>query len=228
MVKYNPRDDQQWFTFDFIIKHGVTKRLFQRTILLMAVVAIFWMPVGQQAQTNAEETKLVTNSVNDIELQIVFHFREADEIVDTFKVFDTLSSGFDRTKGVTFMLEGVVGGDRPILYKAIDETFYHGKNVQHYFSEFDVDVILHQGEQQYRKITYSDCQIKNYNVFTEFDKEETFSEKTKFAIVDKIEFDCRGFALGNPSYEKILEEQKAERMAKDLENLEHVQNNTGH
>ena len=227
MLKHCPRNDR-WFTFDFIIKHGVTKRIFQRTALLMAVVAIFWIPVGQQAQTNAEETKLDTNSVNDIELHITFHFREANEVVNTFKVFDTLSSGFDRTKGLTFMLEGVVGGDRPILYKAIDETFYHGKNVQHDFSEFDVDIILQQGEQQYRKFTYSDCQIKNYNVFTEFDKEETFSGKTKFAIVDKIEFDCRGFAMGNPSYDNMLEEQKAERMAKDLENLEHAKNNDKH
>lgn len=227
MVKHNPRNDQ-WFTFDFIIKHGVKKRLSQRTALLMAAVAIFWIPVGQQAQTNAEETKLDTNSVNDIELYITFHFREADEIVNTFKVFDTLSSGFDRTKGVNFMLEGIVGGDRPILYKAIDESFRLGKNVQHDFSEFDVDVILQQDEQQYRKFTYSDCQVKNYNVFTEFDKEETFNGKTKFAIVDKIEFECRGFALGNPSYDSMLEEQKAEKMAEDLKNLEHVKNNNSH
>ena len=178
-----------------------------RISALLVVALILWMPVRQTANIHAEEPTLDTNSVNDIEIKTIFHFREAKETITTFKVFDTLSSGFDRTKGANFMLEGVVGGDRPVLYKAIDTTFYLGKNVQHEFSEFDVDVILHRGEQPYRQFTYSDCQINNYNVFTEFDKEETFSLKTKFAIVDKIEFQCRGFALVNPTYEKTLEDQ---------------------
>ena len=193
---------------------------------MLVVVFILWMPVRPTANIHAQEPTLDTNSVNDIEIKVAFHFREATETVSTFKVFDTLSSGFDRTKGANFMLEGVVGGDRPLLYKAIDTTFYLGKNVQHEFSEFDADVIFYHGEQPYRKFTYSDCQVNNYNVFTEFDKEETFSGKTKFAIVDKIEFQCRGFALANPVYEKMLEDQEAKQTADLLKNLEPIENGT--
>lgn len=175
------------------------------TIALIA--SILMIPIGQRTQTFAEEKIKESDSVNDVSLLAVFHFRERNETVETFKVFDTQSSGFDRTKGVTFRLEGVIGGDRPLLYKAIDKTFEFGRNVNNDFSEFDVDVIFHNDSSAYRKFLYSDCQIRNYNVFTEFDKEETYQGKTKFAYIDKIEFECRGFKLSNPSYEKMIREE---------------------
>ena len=72
---------------------------------------------------------------------------------------------------------------------------------------FDVDVYLHSGEVVYRHFTYTDCSVQNYWVDTEFDKEETYSGKTKFAIVDKFEFQCNGFKLMNPIYERFLKEE---------------------
>jgi hypothetical protein len=118
----------------------------------------------------------------------------------------------------------VIGGDRPMLYKAIDKTFEFGKNLNHDYSEFDVDVIFHNEPNMYRKFIYSDCQVRNYNVFTEFDKEETYQGKTKFAYIDKVEFECRGFGLGNPTYEKMLHDEEEKITAEILKSFERVKN----
>lgn len=166
-----------------------------------------------------EEPKMDTDSVNEVGLRAIFQFREGVEVVHTFKVFDTMSSGFDRTKPLTFKLEGVIGWDRPILYKAIDTTFNLGKNSQHDYSEFDVDIIFQRGEKPYRQFAYTDCQIKNYNVYTEYDKEETYNAKTDFVYLDRIEFECRGFTLGNPTYEQMQKDQIIKKTEAALEQI---------
>jgi hypothetical protein len=196
----------------------MNKLLSKRITVLLAITAILSIPNVQGTQTFAEEKK-ESDSVNDIFLVVNFHFREKIETVETFKVFDTQSSGFDRTKATTFRLEGVIGGDRPMLYKAIDQTYQLGKNQNHDYSEFDVDVIFHNEPSVYRKFIYSDCQVKNYNVFTEFDKEETYQGKTKFAYIDKVEFECRGFGLGNPTYEKMMQDEIKQKTSDALKSM---------
>ena len=190
-------------------------------IIIVLTASILLLPADQVTKTFADEPTLVTDSVNDVSLQSVFHFREGTETVNTFKVFDTMSSGFDRTKPLTFKLEGVIGEDKPLLYRAVDMTYQLGRNQNHDYSEFDVDVIFQHGEQQYRQFTYTDCQIKNYNVYTEYDKEETYNAKTDFVYLDKIEFECRGFSLGNPTYDKMIKDQTTERTAEALQNAKH-------
>jgi len=198
----------------------IMKPNLQRIVALFIIASIL-VPASQVTMIFAQEPKLETDSVNDVTLRAVFHFREATETIYTFKNFDTMSSGFDRTKAPTFKLEGVIGWDRPLLYKAIDTSFNLGKTVQHDYSKFDVDVIFQHGNQPFRQFSYGDCQIKNYNVYTEYDREETYNGKTKFVYLDKIEFDCRGFALGNPVYEKMLQDQKAEKTAEAMKNIKH-------
>jgi len=183
------------------------------TIIIILTASILLLPADQVTKTFADEPTLVMDSVNDVSLGSVFHFREGTETVNTFKVFDTMSGGFDRTKPLTFKLEGVIGGDKPLLYRAVDMTYQLGRNQNHDYSEFDVDVIFQHGEQQYRQFTYTDCQIKNYNVYTEYDKEETYNAKTKFVYLDKIEFECRGFSLGNPTYDQMKQDQTQEYTA---------------
>jgi len=190
-------------------------------IIIVLTASILLLPADQVTKTFADEPTLVTDSVNDVSLQSVFHFREGTETVNTFKVFDTMSSGFDRTKPLNFKLEGIIGWDKPLLYRAVDMTYQLGRNQNHDYSEFDVDVIFQHGEQQYRQFTYTDCQIKNYNVYTEYDKEETYNAKTKFVYLDKIEFECRGFSLGNPTYDTMIKDQTAERTAEALQNSKH-------
>ncbi len=198
-----------------------------RIAVLSLIATILLIPMDPATQTFAQEKPNNLNSVNDVALQAIFHFRERDEVVNTFKLFDTMSSGFDRTKAVHFKLEGVIGGDKPVLYKAIDYTFTHGINQNHDFSEFDVDVIFHHDEIAQRQFTYSDCEIKNYNAYTEYDKEETYNLKTSFVYLDKIEFECRGFALGNPLYDAMIQAETEQKTADALKNLDRVKAKNG-
>lgn len=188
-------------------------------ILAMSIIAAVMTMSSQMAPSFAQEQKTETDSVNDITLNVIFHFREAPETVNSFKLFDTMSTGFDRTKTPVFRLEGVIGADKPLLYRAIDTSFEIGKLVQHDYSEFDVDVIFKKGDQAYRQFSYGDCQIKNYNVYTEYDREETYNGKTKFVYLDRIDFECRGFELGNPLYQKMIQDQKAEKTSESLKNM---------
>jgi len=198
----------------------MNKTNLQRIAVMGFIASILLIPASQVTKTFGDEVTSQTDSVNDITLQTIFHFREGTEIINTFKNFDTLSSGFDRTKPLAFKLEGVIGWDRPILYHAIDQTFEQGKIGNLGYSEFDVDVIFRHGDQPFRQFSYGDCQIKNYNVYTEYDREETYNGKTKFVYLDRIEFDCRGFALGNPTYDKMLQDQKAEKISEAMKTLE--------
>lgn len=198
----------------------IMKPNLQRIVALFIIASIL-VPASQVTTIFAQEPKLETDSVNDVTLRAVFHFREATEIVYTFKFFDTMSSGFDRTKAPTFRLEGVIGWDKPLLYRAIDTSFNLGRTIQHDYSKFDADVIFQRGDQPFRQFSYGDCQIKNYNVYTEYDREETYNGKTKFVYLDRIDFDCRGFALGNPIYEKMLQDQKAEKTSEAMKNIKH-------
>ncbi len=186
------------------------------------IASVLLIPNIQGTQTFAEEKPNNLNSVNEIALQAIFHFRERVEVVDTFKLFDTMSSGFDRTKAVHFKLEGVIGGGKPLLYKAIDYTFTHGRNQNHDFSEFDVNVIFHRDGIPQRQFIYSNCEVKNYNAYTEYDKEETYNLKTNFVYLDKIEFECRGFALGNPLYDAMMQAETEQKTAEVLKNLDRV------
>ncbi|MGQ0794678.1 MAG: hypothetical protein ACT4N5_00635 [Nitrosopumilaceae archaeon] len=194
------------------------KTNFQR-IVAMGIIATILISAAQVTNSFAQE-ETETDSVNDVTLKTIFHFREAKETVYTFKLFDTQSSGFDRTKPLTFRLEGVIGWDKPMLYKAIDTSFIVGKTVQHDYSEFDVDVIFQHRDQQLRKFSYGDCQIKNYNVYTEYDREETYNAKTKFVYLDRIDFECRGFELRNPTYDELIKQQKAEKSTDALKSVE--------
>jgi hypothetical protein len=196
----------------------------QRIVVMSFIASILLVPAGQVTKTFADEPIADTDSVNDINLRTIFHFGDETETINTFKLFDTLSSGFDRTKPLAFRLDGVIGWDRPLLYKAIDTTYIQGRNIGQDESKFKVEVIFQHGEQPFRQFTYSDCQVKNYNVYTEYDKEETFNGKTDFVYLDRIEFDCRGLDLGNPTYLKMLQDQRAEKIAEAMKNVKHTKN----
>ena len=175
-------------------------------IVILLVIASISLISIKYATVFAEEKVKESDSVNDIVIKTVFHFRAGEEEIDSFKVFSQIS-GFIRTKSPVFALQGVVDGDRPLLYEAVDRAFQQ-PNSQNEYSEFDVDVYLHNGDSTFRHFVYTDCSVQNYFVDTEFDKEETYSGKTKFAVVDKFEFLCRGFDLENPVYDKMLKDKQ--------------------
>ena len=77
----------------------------QRIVVISFIASILLVPAGQVTKTFADEPIADTDSVNDINLQTIFHFGDETETISTFKLFDTLSSGFDRTKPLAFRLD---------------------------------------------------------------------------------------------------------------------------
>ncbi|MGQ0796154.1 MAG: hypothetical protein ACT4N5_08250 [Nitrosopumilaceae archaeon] len=183
--------------------------------------SILLISAGQVPLIFAAEPEIVTDAAGGLSLKTVFHFIEGDESIGTFKVFGTEGSGFTKNRALSFKLEGIIGYDRPLLYQAINHYFEYGMNSKTQYSEFDVDIIFSRGAEPYRSITYGDCQVKSYDVLTLTDAEEGYSGATKFAYIDSIRFDCRGFAPHNPVYEKFMEAKTQRATDAALKNLNH-------
>ncbi|HSD04881.1 MAG TPA: hypothetical protein VLB45_03910 [Nitrosopumilaceae archaeon] len=203
------------------------KSTLQRFVAIAMIASVLWIPTGYATKTFAdEEPVLDTDSVNEVGLRVAFHFREATEDVNTFKNFKPFSqtatvtsttvttSGFDTLKSVPkFVLEKVVGWDTPYLYHAVDESHKWGKTFPHDYSEFDVDVTFQRGGAAFRQLFYTDCQVTDYYIYTDFDKEETYNAKTDFVYLDSFTFECRGVNYGNPVYDQISVNAKMQERA---------------
>ena len=162
---------------------------------------------------------LAQDSTNNIGIRAAFHFPAGEEVIDSFKAFSTKNTGFDKNRGVvTVELQGLISNDKPLLYTAIDKAYVlgTGKSIQHDFKIFDIDVLFTHGEQNYRIFSYENCIVKNYNIDTLFDREETYMAKIKFAYVENTEFQCEGLQIWNPTYEKMKKDQVDEITADAL------------
>ena len=195
-----------------------------KRIAVIAIMASILLVPAIHAKVFADEPTLDTDGAEAVNLKAVFHFRDGVETVSTFKIFDTLNSGFDRKKALSFFLEGVIGWDRPLLYNAIGDFYQYGYNGQYQNAEFDVDIIFQRANDPLRELQYSDCRVKAYDVFTEAKAEKAFSGNTasnRFAYVDKVTFDCRGFAPQNPVYQKMIKAKETLATEEVRKNLNH-------
>lgn len=139
----------------------------------------------------AELPESEINSVNNISLQVIFHFRAGDEEITTFNVFNQLK-GYEKTAPPRFELHGIVDGSKQLLHEATD-AIYHDSSGRNHYSEFDVDIYLSDDVATNIHFSYQKCDIENYFVETLFDKEETYNGKTKFAYVEHFEIECSGY-----------------------------------
>ncbi|HXW02730.1 MAG TPA: hypothetical protein VD651_00490 [Nitrosarchaeum sp.] len=168
---------------------------------------------------------LASDSTNNVGIRAVFHFPAAEEVVDSFKSFSTKGTGFDRQRGLTTLeLQGLISGDKPHLYKAVDMAYSLPGKTQHDYKKFDIDLMFTRGDQVYRVFSYENCIVKNYNIETLFDKEETFMGKTDFAYVDIVEFECAGVSMMNPSYDQMKKDQIEEKTTNVLAMMKNKQN----
>ncbi len=139
----------------------------------------------------ADLTESEINSVNNISLRAVFHFRAGDEEITTFKVFNQLG-GYDETTSPKFELHGIVDGSKQLLHEATD-ALYHDSSGGNQYSEFDVDVYFSDEVATNIHFIYQKCDIEDYFMETLFDKEETYNGKTKFAHVEHFKIECSGY-----------------------------------
>ncbi len=155
--------------------------------MFFSILLIFTLP----SSTFAESSESEINSVNNISLQVIFHFRAGDEEITTFKVFNQLG-GYDETTSPKFELHGIIDGSKQLLHKATD-AIYHNSSGRNQYSEFDVDIFLSDDAATNIHFTYQKCDIEDYFAETLFDREETYNEKTKFVHVENFEIECSGY-----------------------------------
>lgn len=144
----------------------------------------------------------------DTSITGVFKFRDGVELIP-FEVFNQ-ESGWDADDPVVFQMQKIVG-DTPLLHQASDmaRKFSRG-NIPNDFNYkfFDIEVILAQEGKILRTFDYLDCRVTDYEVATDFDKEEGWMGKG-FAVKDVFEFTCDGYTPKNQKYEVMHNQEKA-------------------
>lgn len=159
----------------------------------------------EEVQDNAIKS---INSVNDVKIIAEFNFDSVTVAIDTFNVFKQMA-GYDRQQP-QIILQGVVGIEKSILYRAVDTDFDKGSGrnygIPHQFSEFGMSIYLEQDELPIRKITYRECNITNYTIDTLYDNDYSYNKASAFVIVDNFEFTCKGMQPYHYDYQKYINE----------------------
>ncbi len=202
---------------------------------------IFGQPASASPASSLQPTPpLQTDSVNAVTIRAVFHFSSGDEVVDSFKEFQTLNQflqlspspsssvaasgagqgGFvSATTTPQFVLRGVIGWDRPHLYATVDKTYQTGGYSN--FPTFDMDVWFHRGDKNYRGFDYSSCRVLAYDLDTLRDNDKPYTTKIgggeagqKFVYRESFTFQCNGLSYKNPVLEQMIKDQQQEAAEK--------------
>ena len=170
-------------------------------------------------ETNGSRA-LPPNTLNDISITAEFNFDSGTVMIDSFDVYNQVS-GFDREQPVV-TLQGIVGIDKSILYRAADEQFNRGTGpfgLEHKFSEFGMSIYLEQGDLPIRKMTYRECDITDYTIDTLNDKDYSYNRASVFVVVDNFEITCAGMQPYHYDYQKYIDEYGKDAVMK-MSNIE--------
>lgn len=124
-----------------------------------------------------------------------------------FPVFEIISGFGEEVDTPEFKVEGILN-NYPLLNDAIDKSRNIFGQRYTYNLDFDakvefVQASLLDGEKLLREIDYTDCIVDSSKIVTLYDKEEGFTGKRGFAIVQQIEFSCEGMKPLNPGYDAM-------------------------
>jgi len=178
---------------------------YSTSIIASIIVAAFTIGIsfqGSTAETLGFDYK--NSAINGLVIEATFHFVGFGDLTfETFSVYDQIS-GFKRGDPVVFRLVGLSGIDKIGLYQLADKSAQQrfGSQIDP-INQFDVTVAIVHNEEVLHQFKYNECKIEDYRVDTLFDADETFSGKTKFAIIDLFEFECKGYDPETPLFEKI-------------------------
>ncbi|QLH07083.1 hypothetical protein C5F50_08375 [Nitrosopumilus ureiphilus] len=158
---------------------------------------------------------LPSNSLNDVNIMTEFNFDSGTVKIDSFDVFKQVS-GFGKVQPVV-NLQGIVGIDKSILYRAADSEFNVGTGpygLEHQFSEFGMSIYLEQGDIPIRKMIYRECDITNYSIDTLNDKDYSYNRASVFVLVDNFEITCAGMQPYHYDYQKYIDEYGVDAVMK--------------
>lgn len=135
---------------------------------------------------------------------VTLEFASGTERIE-FPYFETLSGLSEgRDKTARFLVEGVVA-DYPLLYGAIEKSRKVSGVAGMYNDYFDAKAEFVRDGRTIRALGYSDCTVDSALITTLSDKEDGFTGKGGFAVVNRIGFACSGLVPANPAMDPQLE-----------------------
>lgn len=189
----------------------MNKKAITISIALMAITIATVTQIISTSEIEASTESFVKNDfkmADDVHTILTFKFKTGTEKID-FPVFK-MTSDMVSNAGPTFEVQGIVGANS-YLQKAMDSSWEMRKvnllPFNYEYKYFDVEVDFTKDNSVIKKLKYSDCRLSNFKVDTLSDKEEGYTtEKTGFAIVDIINFECAGLTPINPLYSEMIKD----------------------
>ncbi|MCV0401841.1 MAG: hypothetical protein K5777_07695 [Nitrosopumilus sp.] len=140
---------------------------------------------------------------NDVKTSVTLMFENGAEKIE-FPVFNLLSGYEESNDNVVaeFQVEGVLNY-YPLLYQAIDKSrqvsgLSTASNV-----DFDALVEFSNGVSVLRGLDFTSCRISDAQITTKTDKEEGFTGKGGFVLVNQLTFTCSGMSGINPNFDAL-------------------------
>ena len=137
---------------------------------------------------------------SDVKTFVTFDFDTGIEKIE-FPYFE-ITSGFGEDSDAVaaeFSVESIVT-EYPLLFKAIDNARAISGTTYASNTDFDALVEFTQNGEVLRALDYRDCTVESAKITTLFDKEEGFTGKSGFALVNDIDFQCSGLTPINDNY----------------------------
>ncbi|MCA9811856.1 MAG: hypothetical protein KC483_03220 [Nitrosarchaeum sp.] len=140
----------------------------------------------------------------EIRTFVTFEFDQGLEKIE-FPYFE-ITSGFEEEDDNVvpgFSVESTII-KHPLLDKAIDNARRVSGLANGFNIDFEATVQFTKDSDVLRTIKYKDCRISDYEIVTETDKEEGFTGKSGFALVENIGTECIGVDTDNPSMDRLI------------------------
>ena len=134
---------------------------------------------------------------------VTFVFDDGEEKME-FPVFNLVSAYEDSSENVVaeFEVEGIVEY-YPLLFQAIDNARAISGTSYASNEDFDAIVELSNGEETLRGFDFRECLVSDAQINTVTDKEEGFTGKSGFAVVNTMGFTCSGLTPTNMYYDEL-------------------------
>ena len=140
---------------------------------------------------------------NNVTTSVTFMFENGVEKIE-FPVFNLISGYGESAENVIaeFEVEGILDY-YPLMYNAIDKSRQVSGLTTTSNIDFDALVEFTNNESVLRGLDFKDCRVSDVEITTRTDKEEGFTGKSGFAIVNQLAFTCAGIKGVNMYYDDL-------------------------
>ena len=135
---------------------------------------------------------------------VTFMFDDGAEKME-FPVFNLVSAYEDSSDNVVaeFQVEGLLEY-YPLLFNAIDNARAVSGTTYASNEDFDAIVEFSNSEKILRGFDFNECVVSDAQINTLSDKEESFTGKSGFAVVNTMSFTCSGITPVNMYYDDLF------------------------